>query len=474
MENNECYPLFVDLDGTYTKTDLLFESFLVAFKQNPLIVFYCIHWLLKGKSYIKYQLSERANLNFELLPLNEELSSFLQSEKRKGRKIYLATASNEKYARKIVEQHAIFDGYISSSETLNLKGKEKLKKIETISNKFSYAGNDIVDFEIFAQAEESVLVNPTYKAQRRAQNFKVDKTFDMHKPNIGVWLKQIRIHQWLKNLLIFVPLIVSGVFVNFNDVTTTVLAFFAFSLLASSTYILNDLLDIESDRAHSVKKYRPLAAGTISIKDGVTVGVVLFLTSIIMSFLIGTEFTLVLLAYLALTVLYSFKVKQYVAMDVVTLALLYTIRILAGAAAVGVVASFWLLAFSIFIFLSLALVKRCSEIQSMESDGKERAKGRDYILKDYSILASFGTSSALMSVLMFCFYINNNALTNQYQQPDILWLIVPAMCYWLMRMWIKTHRGEMHHDPIIFTLKDRGSRITVGFCGLIAIAAQLL
>ncbi|MEX3074521.1 UbiA family prenyltransferase [Vibrio alginolyticus] len=474
MENNECYPLFVDLDGTYTKTDLLFESFLVAFKQNPLIVFYCIHWLLKGKSYIKHQLSERANLNFELLPLNEELSSFLQSEKGKGRKIYLATASNEKYARKIVEQHPIFDGYISSSETLNLKGKEKLKKIETISNKFSYAGNDIVDFEIFAQAEESVLVNPTYKAQRKAQNFKVDKTFDMHKPNIGVWLKQIRIHQWLKNLLIFVPLIVSGVFVNFNDVTTTVLAFFAFSLLASSTYILNDLLDIESDRAHSVKKYRPLAAGTISIKDGVTVGVVLFLTSIIMSFLIGTEFTLVLLAYLALTVLYSFKVKQYVAMDVVTLALLYTIRILAGAAAVGVVASFWLLAFSIFIFLSLALVKRCSEIQSMESDGKERAKGRDYILKDYSILASFGTSSALMSVLMFCFYINNNALTNQYQQPDILWLIVPAMCYWLMRMWIKTHRGEMHHDPIIFTLKDRGSRITVGFCGLIAIAAQLL
>ncbi len=474
MENNECYPLFVDLDGTYTKTDLLFESFLVAFKQNPLIIFYCFHWLLKGKSYIKHQLSERANLNFELLPLNEELSSFLRAEKAKGRKIYLATASNEKYARKIVEQHPIFDDYISSSETLNLKGKEKLKKIETISHKFSYAGNDIVDFEIFAQAEESVLVNPTYKAQRKAQNFKVDKTFDMHKPNLGVWLKQIRIHQWLKNLLIFVPLIVSGGFVNINDVTTTVCAFFAFSLLASSTYILNDLLDIESDRAHSIKKYRPLAAGTISIKDGVTVGVVLFLTSIIMSFLIGAEFTLVLLAYLALTVLYSFKVKQYVAMDVVTLALLYTIRILAGAAAVGVVASFWLLAFSIFIFLSLALVKRCSEIQSMETDGKERAKGRDYILKDYSILAGFGTSSALMSVLMFCFYINNNALTNQYQQPDILWLIVPAICYWLMRMWIKTNRGEMHHDPIIFTMKDRGSRITVGFCGLIAIAAQLL
>lgn len=474
MENNECYPLFVDLDGTYTKTDLLFESFLVAFKQNPLILFSCFLWLLKGKSYIKHQLSERANLNLELLPLNEELNSFLQAEKEKGRKIYLATASNEKYARKIVEQHPIFDGYISSSETINLKGAEKLRKIENISSKFSYAGNDVVDFEIFAQAEESVLVNPTFKAQRKAQHFRVDKTLDMHKPSLGVWLKQIRVHQWLKNLLIFVPLLVSGEFVDFSDVMTTICAFFAFSLLASSTYILNDLLDIESDRAHSVKKYRPLAAGTISIKDGVTAGLILFFASIITSLLIGSDFTLVLLSYLALTVLYSFKVKQYVAMDVVTLALLYTIRILAGAAAVGVVASFWLLAFSIFVFLSLALVKRCSEIQSMESTGKERAKGRDYTLKDYPILASFGTSSALMSVLMFCFYINNNALTNQYQQPDILWLIVPAMCYWLMRMWIKTHRGEMHHDPIIFTLKDRGSLITVGFCGLIAIAAQLL
>ncbi len=474
MENNECYPLFVDLDGTFTKTDLLFESFLVAFKQNPLILLYCIHWLFKGKSYIKFRLSEIANLNFELLPLNEELNTFLQAEKEKGRKIYLATASNEKYARKIVEQHPIFDGYISSSETINLKGEEKLKKIENISSKFSYAGNDVVDFEIFAQAEQSVLVNPTFKAQRKAQHFRVDKILDMRKPNVGVWLKQIRIHQWLKNLLIFVPLVVSGDFLHLSDVMTTICAFFAFSLLASSTYILNDLLDIESDRAHSVKKYRPLAAGTISIKDGVSVGLILFLTSIIISFLIGSDFTLVLLSYLALTVLYSFKVKQYVAMDVVTLALLYTIRILAGAAAVSVVASFWLLAFSIFVFLSLALVKRCSEIQSMDSAGEERAKGRDYTSRDYPILASFGTSSALLSVLMFCFYINNNALTNQYQQPDILWLIVPAMCYWLMRMWIKTHRGEMDQDPIIFSLKDRGSLITVGFSGLIAIAAQLL
>ncbi|MGR5324828.1 UbiA family prenyltransferase, partial [Vibrio sp. DNB22_17_1] len=214
--------------------------------------------------------------------------------------------------------------------------------------------------------------------------------------------------------------------------------------------------------------------GVISIKSSVIVGIVFLLIASFISIFIGYQFALILFSYLILTVLYSFKVKQYVGMDVVTLALLYTIRILAGAAAINVVASFWLLAFSIFIFLSLALVKRCSEIQTMEVDGQKSVKGRDYSPKDYSVLISFGASSALLSVLMFCFYINNNVLTDQYQQPDILWLIVPALCYWLMRMWIKTHRGEMHHDPIIFSLRDRGSIITIGFCGLVSIAAQVL
>ncbi|UUM32245.1 UbiA family prenyltransferase [Vibrio japonicus] len=474
MEDNEFYPLFVDLDGTYTKTDLLFESFIAAFKQNPLILFYSFFWLFKGKSYIKYQLSKHADIDVINLPLNTEFFSFLQTEKSKGRRIYLATASNERYAQEVVNHHKVFDDYISSNQSVNLKGKDKLKKIKEISPRFLYAGNDAVDFDIFAHAEESVLVNPSYNAQKKATKFKVDKTFDVSPTSIKVWFKQLRVHQWLKNLLIFVPLMVSGGFTDINNITTAVYAFFAFSFLASATYILNDLLDLESDRAHSQKKFRPLAAGTISIKNGVLAGFILLLFSFAVSVSLGSQFSIVLLAYLSLTVFYSIKLKQHVAMDVVALALLFTIRILAGAAAIGVVVSFWLLAFSIFIFLSLALVKRCSEIQSMESEGKQRAKGRDYTINDYAILNSFGASSALLSVLMFCFYINNNVLTNQYQHPNILWLIVPALCYWLMRMWIKTHRGEMHHDPIVFSMKDKGSLATIGFCGLVAIAAQLL
>ncbi|MBN7818454.1 UbiA family prenyltransferase [Bowmanella sp. Y57] len=467
-------PLFVDLDGTYTKTDLLFESFLVAFKANPFIIFNCISWLIKGKATLKSKLSEHAEINTSTLPLNQEFISYLVEEKRKGRKLYLATASNEKYAKEIVKNTDIFDGYISSCDAINLKGKAKLLRIKEISEKFSYAGNDLVDFEIFEEASESLLVNPTKKAKKRAKKIPINRVFDEHKSNTKVWAKQLRVHQWLKNLLVFVPVVVSGGFTDFNNVITIISAFLAFSFLASSTYILNDLLDLESDRVHKRKKNRPLAAGTISIKNGVFASLFLLSTSVLIATYLGYNFSLVLIAYLFLTLFYSFKIKQYIGMDVVALALLYTIRILAGAAAINVIVSFWLFAFSIFVFLSLALVKRCSEIQSMEAEGKQRANGRDYEINDYAVLESFGTSSAMLAVLMFCFYINNNVLTNQYQQPNILWLIVPALCYWLMRMWIKTHRGEMHDDPIVFSLKDKGSLVTIGFCGLIAIAAQIL
>lgn len=474
MEDIGHSPLFVDLDGTYTKTDLLFESFLVAIKQNPLILFYCLFWLLKGKAYLKYQLSLHSEVKARSLPLNKEFYSFLLTQKKNGRKLYLATATNEKFARAIIDNDRIFDGYISSTEKVNLKGKYKLQEIKKLSPNFSYAGNDAVDFEIFQEAEQKLLVNPSYAARKKISQAPVTQVFDLNYFDSKAWLKQLRVHQWLKNLLIFVPLFVAGQFTNIYNIAIIACAFFAFSLLASATYIINDLLDLESDRAHSRKRNRPLASGQISIQQGMLASLVLFVVSISLSLVIGLPFFYVILMYLCLTLFYSFKVKQYIAMDVLTLALLYTIRIFAGAAAIGVVASFWLIAFSIFVFLSLALVKRCSEIQSMGVEGKKRAKGRDYTVEDYAVLKSFGASSAMMAVLMFCFYINNNVLTDQYQQPNLLWLIVPALCYWLMRMWIKTHRGEMHDDPIVFSFTDKGSLTTIGFCALITVVAQIL
>ncbi len=474
MDTADKTPLFVDLDGTYTKTDILFECFLIAFKRNPLIIFKCFFWLRHGIANLKYELSKKADLNTSSFPINPEFEYFLRKEKEKGRKLILATASTQKFAEQISDESSLFDGFICSSKTNNLKGSRKLEKIKESSTHFSYAGNELVDFEIFSHSTESFLVNPTKRSLKKVDDLPVTKIFDYNPSTIKIWIKQFRVHQWLKNLLIFVPLVVSGQFANATSFLLVVIAFLAFSLLASATYILNDLLDLESDRLHPRKRNRPLAASTISIKNGIIASGLLFVVSALLAIAIGSSFTVVLVSYLFFTIFYSFKVKQYVGMDVVALALLYTIRIIAGAAAIGVIVSFWLFAFSIFIFLSLALVKRCSELKTMINDGKQSARGRDYNIEDYAILNSFGTSSAMLAVLMFCFYINNNVLTNQYQQPDILWLIVPGLCYWLMRMWIKTHRGEMHDDPIIFSLKDKGSLITIGLCGLTAIAAQIL
>ncbi|TQV88897.1 UbiA family prenyltransferase [Aliikangiella coralliicola] len=474
MDIYNCNPLYVDLDGTFTKSDLLFENLVVALKSNPFIIFLCIPWLLKGRSYLKHKLSEHADIKTELLPLNAEFFSFLCEERRKNRKIILATASNEKYAESVCRNFDLFDSYISSDKENNLKGQTKLDKIKSLSSKYSYAGNSSEDFILFEQAEESYLVNPTPRAKKMLARAKISQLFDVRNFDLKTWLKQLRIHQWLKNLLILVLLLVSGNFLNIDLLLLSSLGFISFSCLASATYIVNDLLDLEADRSHPRKKFRPLAAGEISIANAKIIALALFTFAFLVGISFSISFTLVLIAYLALTLLYSFKIKQYVGLDVVALTTLYTIRIIAGAAILNVTVSFWLFAFSMFVFLSLALVKRCAELKSHEEQEKIRLKGRDYNIYDYPVLMSLGMSSAMLSVLMFCFYVNNNVLTNQYQEPTLLWMVVPALGYWMMRMWIKTNRGEMHDDPIVFSLKDRGSIATIVFIGVIAVAAQVL
>lgn len=474
MSNMKEIPLFVDLDGTYTKTNLLLESFIIAIKKNPFVIFYCISWLLKGKETLKYQLSELADIDTNTLPLNPQFLYFLIEEKKKDRLIYLATASNEKYAKDILNNTNIFDGYISSCKEINLTGKKKLQKIKAITDNYAYAGNECIDFEIFEQADQSLLVNPSANVMRKARKLKIDRFFDVKKFDISVWLKQLRTHQWLKNLLLFVPLVISGRFADPNDILIIVYALIAFNFLASSTYIINDLLDLESDRNHARKKSRPLAAGSIGIKEGTFASCLLLAFATSLSIFIGDEFTQIFITYLFLTLIYSFKLKRCFGIDVICLAVLYTIRILAGAAAIGVTVSLWLLTFSGGLFLSLALVKRCSEIQLMNAERKKQIVGRAYSVGHYSILISFGISSAILAICIFFFYIKNNILIGQYSQPYILWLTFPALCYWLIRVWIKTLRGQMHDDPIEFSLKDKISLVIASFCGLIVIAAQVL
>lgn len=469
--------LYVDLDGTFIKSDMLLETCLEVIKERPYFIFMIIIWLFKGREVLKAQLALRSSFDAASIPINLEACAFIERQKQSGRRIILATASNEIVARRFVEAYPFFDGFLASTNDVNLKGEHKLNEILKASVDFSYMGNSSEDFILFKKAQESYLVNPNAAAVKMNNNCNyVNEVLDI-KPSsfqFKVWLKQLRIHQWVKNVLIFVPILVSNQFTDGHLVTLTIIGFACFGMLASSTYILNDFVDLQSDREHPRKCKRPLASCELPIMQGAIVATCLFLFAMVGAALISIEFLIVLALYLLLTISYSFKLKRYFGMDVIVLASLYTIRIFAGAAILGVTVSFWLLSFSMFVFLSLALVKRCAELVSLKNTDKENVVGRDYNVGDLNVFTSFGVNSAMLAVLMYCFYMSSDILSNQYQEPELLWLSLPAFGYWLMRMWVKTLRGEMHDDPIVYSLKDKGSLVSISLMLLVTILAHIL
>jgi 4-hydroxybenzoate polyprenyltransferase len=467
-------PLFVDLDGTLIHTDLLIESIFQYLKINPLGIFQIIFWLVSGKAYLKTRLSERVDLAISSLPFNEELIRFLQNEKNNGRRLYLMTASSEKYAQQVASHLEFFDGVFASTESINMKGEVKLRKCNESSTSFGYVGNDAVDFKIFKYADQSILVNPTRKAKALNKIMPVDNVF-LGKPTTAkVYLKGIRAHQWLKNLLIFVPLLVSGLYTELFAISQAIVAFLLFSLLASATYILNDLSDLESDRSHPRKKSRPIPSGEWPLIQAIISGITMFVFVVLVAILWTPHlFQLAILAYLLLTLAYTFFLKSLVIADVIMLASLFTIRIIAGAMAIDVELSFWLLAFSMFTFFSLALVKRCAELRVLTKMKKTKASGRDYHVDDYHLMQNFGVTSAFVSLLIMSFYVQVSLAESFYKTPVLLWATLPAFAYWLCRMWLKTDRGEMHDDPIVFSLKDKGSLITITFIVAITILAKI-
>ncbi|WP_417550282.1 UbiA family prenyltransferase [Methylophaga sp.] len=473
--DKDMLPIFVDLDGTLIYTDLLLEVCLTFLKHNPLNIFLLIGWLAKGKANLKHKLAERVDINAATLPYNQGFLGFLKEQREEGRKLYLATASHQKYADAIAEHLGIFDGVLATSATFNMKGENKLKHCLEVSPKFAYAGNETFDFCLFDKADESFLVNPTAAALRLSKKRPVTRIFHNKTNTFKTILKAMRVHQWLKNMLIFVPVFVSSLYLDLAVWGDAIIGFFLFSLLASATYLLNDLLDIEADRAHPRKCLRPIPSGMLSIKQAVLLAMGLFVATLIGSLLFtNTAFQLSILAYLALTLLYTFVLKTYVIADVISLASLFTIRIIAGAMVIDVVLSFWLLAFSMFTFFSLALVKRCAELKLLSKVNKDKATGRDYQVEDYYLMQSFGVTSAFISLLLVAFYVQVAMTNEEYSTPLLLWATLPAFAYWFLRMWLKTNRGEMHDDPIVFSIKNKGSLATICFILIITLLAKLI
>jgi len=461
---NPSSPLFVDLDGTLIRTDMLVESFLHAVRKDARVILKTLGWLLQGKAVLKARLAELQSIDVSTLPFREELVSWLREERQRGREIYLATASNRRLAEAIAGHLGIFSGVLASDESRNLKGKRKLEAIRALApNGFAYAGNGPEDIVIWGEAKEAILVACPSGVAARAQGAgNVAKRFDASNAGrLSGLVRALRPHQWLKNLLVFVPLLTAFLFRDGTAWLGAMGAFAAFSLVASGTYIVNDLLDLEADRAHPRKRKRPFAAGQVMPQAGLAMAFSLVGAGFVIGAWLPPSFLAVLAGYLALTLAYSLVLKTYVLLDALALAALYTLRVIGGAAALTVQVSVWLLAFSVFIFFSLALVKRCAELHVMREQDREKSGGRDYRVADLPMLQSVGIASSLASIVVFTLYLGAPENAGRFSSPHLAWVVAPFLLYWVSRVWIKTGRGEMHDDPVVFAIRDRGSRLVV-------------
>jgi 4-hydroxybenzoate polyprenyltransferase len=459
--NREDPPLFVDLDETLSRTDLLWEALLILAKTEPLTLLAAPVWLMRGKACFKQRVAEQVNLDPALLAYHQPFLDYLKDEAATGRRLILATAAPERWAGAVAKYLGIFQGVLSSTGQCNLTGNRKLLAIleQCPDGRFDYAGNASIDLQIWAKARAAIVVNASNAVLHAAEkSARVSRVFEAPQGGLARYVKAMRVHQWLKNLLVFVPLVTAHLWFSPTALKQSILAFIAFSLTASSLYVMNDLLDLGADRVHPRKRLRPFAAGDIALNRGVALVILLFAVGIACGVVLSWQFLAVLVAYAVITTAYSIYLKVYTLIDVLLLAALYTVRVIAGSVATMVVPTFWLLAFSMFTFFSLALLKRYTELLALREINISATRGRDYNVTDLALLANMGSGSGCVATLVLALFINSPDLATRYSRPYALWVLCPLFLYWISRLWLKAGRGEMHDDPLIYAVKDRGSR----------------
>lgn len=462
-------PLVVDLDGTLIKTDLLVEGFFALLSTRPIAAVRTLGALRHGRAALKARLAEEAAIEFETLPLNEAVHARLREEKSKGRRIYFASASDRRHVEQLGARLGLVDGVFASDGDGNLKGPAKAAALCAAfgEGKFDYIGDAYADLPVWKVARKRTVANPSPGLLRAVQKrFPDADTLGRRELGLRDYAQLFRVHQWLKNLLIFIPPLAAHEF-HPAALLASVLAFFSFSLAASSAYVLNDLLDMRSDRSHPSKRRRPFASGKIPASHGVLLAPVVLAAAMALSLLLPQSFVLALVGYYALTLAYSLWFKRKATVDVVMLACLYGVRLVAGGAATAVPLSPWLQAFAVFLFLSLAIIKRCTELASHIALGKGDPKGRSYQLRDLPVLESMAAASGYVAVMVFALYLNSPAVEALYHAPHRLWFICVVLLYWISRVLLLTHRGEMRDDPVVFAATDRVSLVCAGLAAAV-------
>jgi 4-hydroxybenzoate polyprenyltransferase len=481
-------PLCVDLDGTLVKSDTLVDSTLALARQNPAALLRLPSWLLEGKAALKKHITSAVTLDVTHLPYNRELMQFLEREHATGRAIYLATAADSALAERVADHLGIFTGVLASDGSLNLAGKNKLAAFQSrFGDNFCYIGNASPDIPLLTHCLAPMVANPTAGLSAGLKRAKVVpvRSFTDKASTLKAWLKAIRLHQWAKNILIFLPLLLAHRW-NAGLIAGTLVAFLSFGLCASATYIVNDLLDLEADRKHIKKRRRPFASGDLSAIKGVAVVALFLVTSFALAFFLPRiisaidpaqpfeaphGFLMWLAIYAVTTSAYSFSLKRQVLVDVIVLSGLYTIRIIAGAAATEIIISPWLAAFSIFFFLSLAFVKRFAELESLRLRGAAPANGRGYLIADIEQLRSFGSASGYVSVFVLTQYISGLNAEPLYRHTMRLWLLLPVLLLWISRLWLLASRGELDEDPVVYAITDKRSLLLGVLVVAIVVAA---
>lgn len=470
-------PLCVDCDGTLIRSDLLFEAMLQVIKKNPLCIFLLPYVLIRhGKARLKMEVARRTAITPECLPYTLDFLDYLRAEHATGRRLVLVTGAPLPFALEVARHVGLFSEVYGTTELCNLTGSRKRDFLCSHFGKgnYEYAGNEAADMPIWESSGGVILVNaPSGIGRSIPASVPVAKIFPAARAGIRTYVRALRVHQWLKNLLIFVPLAVSHRVNEPSLVLAAITAFGCFSLTASAVYVLNDLLDLGSDRLHPRKRFRPFAAGQLSVIQGIIMAAACLLVAIGLSSLLPPLFWITLGGYFIATTAYSFALKNRAMVDMLLLAALYTVRIIGGSTATMILPSFWLLAFSMFLFLSLAVVKRYAELILMTGDGKKSLHGRGYVASDIPLLVALGVANGVIAVLVLALYINSPDVGRLYRSPELLWLMPPLMLYWICRVWLKTHRGKMHDDPIVFAASDRPSLITGAiFAALLLVAAM--
>lgn len=455
-------PLCVDLDGTLLKTDMMWESLLRLLRRNPFYAFLLLAWWFKGRAFLKQEIARRVDVDVSHLPLCETFCEYLRIE-RSNRPLILVTASDQRIADKVAARVGFFSEVMASDGKVNLRGPAKAEALDRKFGPkgFDYAGNSHVDYPVWQAARHAVVVNARRSVASRAGEIsRVSGVFQPLPPMGAALFRSLRPHQWVKNLIVFVPVLTAHKLGELHVLAKAFAAFVLFSICASAVYWINDLADLDADRQHPTRKQRPFAAGDLPLWVGLAGAPILIMGALLASASLTWSLAAVLASYILITTLYSWILKEIVLLDVFCLASLYTLRLAAGHEAGGIKYSAWLLVFSMFLFLSLALVKRYVEIADARKRQRDHITRRGYRSGDADLVSMVGIGCGLLAVLVLALYVNSPQVLELYRRPLLLLLLCPLLLYWIGRVWLLAHRNAMHDDPIVFALRDLPSYCT--------------